>query len=410
MTRPSASQATMPRQLFFQTDEQRTALARQRFFDEGTRPTGLVPEAVLQSWQRCTTARHHPGEMVSFEQVTRSRAHASLNRNRQLLQASNLELHHMEAALSGTDCRVLLTDAHGVVIHATETPQASLQPLLNTASRVGVNIAESHIGTNAPGIVVRTGAACTVTGAEHFFQCLQSVHCAAAPIRDIHGQLAGVLDVSIEAGRFQFDAATVVGMYATTIENRLLQLQSTEHLVLHFQASPALLDTPLEALAGIDATGRVLWLNGAARRLTGCQMEGQPTAETVFGAPLGWLLGLPRQRNTQTLHLPSGLGVWMKGHMTRSDGADFRHAVAVSQSGVTASPPAPENPVAEPPAEASATGTVSRSTLVDHSQRLIESTLAQFGGNIAKAARALGVSRGMLYRRLHKGRPPTAGG
>jgi transcriptional regulator of acetoin/glycerol metabolism len=409
-------QATTPRQLFFQTAEQRTALARQRFFDEGTRPSGLVGEAVIQSWLRCASARQRPGDMVSFEQVTRSRAHASLNRNRQLLQAGNLELTHMEAALAGTDCRVLLTDAQGVVIHATQLPPTSQQPLLKTASRVGVNIAESHIGTNAPGIVVRTGEACTVTGAEHFFQCLQSIHCAAAPIRDIHGQLAGVLDVSIEAGQFHFDAASVVGMYATTIENRLLQLQSVEHLVLHFQASPTLLGTPMEALAGVDASGRVLWLNGAARRLTGCRMEGRHMVDEVFGTTLDRLLALPRQSQVQTQHLPNGLGVWMKGSLTTRDGADFKHGVAVSRS----APPAPVEPLSvatdAPEAQAApiaaamdAVGdAVSQATLLDHKQRLIETTLAACGGNIAKAARALGVSRGMLYRRLQKARVPES--
>ncbi|WP_137920002.1 helix-turn-helix domain-containing protein [Hydrogenophaga sp. 2FB] len=396
-------QANTPRQLFFQTAEQRTALARQLFFDEGTRPSGLIGEAVIQSWLRCASAHHRPSEVVAFEQVTRSRAHASLNRNRQLLEAGHLELHNMEAALAGTDCRVLLTDAQGVVIHATELPQVSHQPLLKTASRVGVNIAESHIGTNAPGVVVRTGEACTVTGAEHFFQCLQTIHCAAAPIRDIHGQLAGVLDVSIEAGRFQFDAASVVGMYATTIENHLLQLQSVEHLVLHFQASPTLLGTPMEALAGIDSHGRVLWLNGVGRRLTGCQMEGRPTVGEVFGAPLEHLLALPRQAHAHTLHLPNGLGVWMKGTLTASDGADFRHAVALSV-------PPPTVPVVEPAAptpEPDVEQVSAHATLLDHKQRLIETTLAACGGNIAKAARALGVSRGMLYRRLQKTREPV---
>lgn len=417
MPHTATGQATTPRQLFFQTPEQRTALARQLFFDEGTRPSGLVGEAVIQSWLRCASAHHQPPDRVSFEQVTRSRAHASLNRNRQLLQAGNLELNNMEAALSGTDCRVLLTDAQGVVIHATQLPQTSQQPLLKTASRVGVNIAEGHIGTNAPGIVVRTGEACTVTGAEHFFQCLQSLHCAAAPIRDIHGQLAGVLDVSIEAGRFHFDAASVVGMYATTIENRLLQLQSVEHLVLHFQASPTLLGTPLEALAGIDASGRVLWLNGAGRRLTGCRMEGRPTVDEVFGAPLDRLLALPRQNHVHTQHLPNGLGVWMKGTLTASDGADFKHAVAMSRPASHTPTPPPTAP-AEPEHVAVAVATepdmhaapgAARATLLDHEQRLIEITLAECGGNIAKAARALGVSRGMLYRRLQKEKAPDAG-
>jgi transcriptional regulator of acetoin/glycerol metabolism len=401
MPQTSTGRQHAPHQLFFRTAEQRTALARQQFFDEGARPSGLVGEAVIQSWLRCCKARQDPGERVSFEQVTRSRAHATLNRNRQLMQAGNHELNHMEEALSGTDCRVLLTDAHGVIIHATELTPTAGQPLLKTASRVGVNIAETHIGTTAPGIVVRSGEACTVAGAEHFFQCLQGLHCAAAPIHDIHGQLAGVLDISVEGGPFHFDAASVVGLYATTIENRLLQLQSVEHLVLHFQASPTLLDTPLEALAGIDASGRVLWLNAVARRLTGCTAQGQPMVEDVFGATLGWLLGLPRQTSVQTLHLPHGLGVWIKGRLTAPDGADFKHAVPVSRPTPQA-PVQPQLQAAIPEAESD--NTASRSTLVDHSQRLIESTLAQCGGNIAKAARALGVSRGMLYRRLQKAR------
>lgn len=402
-------QANTPRQLFFQTTEQRTALARQRFFDEGTRPSGLVGEAVIQSWLRCTSAHQQPTDLVSFEQVTRSRAHASLNRNRQLLQAGNLELNHMEAALAGTDCRVLLTDAQGVIIHATQLPAPREHPLLKTASRVGVNLTEGQVGTNAPGIVVRTGEACTVTGAEHFFQCLQTLHCAAAPIRDIHGQLAGVLDVSIEAGRFHFDAASVVGMYATTIENRLLQLQSVEHLVLHFQASPTMLGTPMEALAGIDAGGRVLWLNGAGRRLTGCRMEERHTVDEVFGVALERLLALSRHPQAQTLRLPNGLGVWMTGTLTASDGADFKHAVAVSQAAPLAAEAAPL-PAADTPAPApeATHESTPQATLLDHKQRLIESTLAACGGNIAKAARALGVSRGMLYRRLQKAQAPDA--
>jgi transcriptional regulator of acetoin/glycerol metabolism len=414
MPQPASTRSHATHQPFFQTPDQRTALARQRFFEEGVRPSGLVSESVLQSWLRCCTAHLQPTDSVSFEAVSRSRAHASLNRNRQLLQAGNTELGHMEAALGGTDCRVLLTDAQGVIIHATDLPQANGQPLLRAASRVGVNIAESHIGTSAPGIVVRTGEACSVAGGEHFHQCLQGLYCAAAPIHDIHGQLAGVLDVSVEGGSFSFDAAAVVSTYATTIENRLLQLQSTGQLLLHFQASPTFLDTPLEALAGISPNGRVLWLNGAGRRLTGCHMEDQPTVNSVFGTSIGHLMDLHRQKRIQTLRLPNGLGVWIKGRLSGGDGADFNHAVAVE--GMPAAPPdghrgqaktallaAPSVPIADDPvADAHVTSPLAHATLVDHSQRLIEVTLAECGGNIAKAARALGVSRGMLYRRLHK--------
>ncbi len=381
------------RQLFFAEPAQRTSLARERFFEEGQRPSGLVDEAVFQSWLRCCSAHRHPGEAVSFEPVSRSRVHSSLGRNRDLLQASHPELGHMEAALGGTDCRVLLTDDQGVIIHATPSGGRRTQPLLDVASRVGVNIAEGHVGTNAPGIVARTGQACTVSGAEHFFDCLQAMHCAAAPIRDIHGRLAGVLDISVESQAFPFDAAAVVASYATTIENRLLLLQSAEHLVLCFQASPSLLGTPLEALAGIDRSGQLVWLNAAARRLTGCDDPTGSGAVSVFGATAEQLMALSRNASARIWRLPNGLGIWIRGRAPLGNGVDFRHAVALPLA------PAPSGDQRTEPATPRAT---QPATLLDHSQRLIETTLAEHDGNIARAARALGVSRGMLYRRLRR--------
>jgi sigma-54 dependent transcriptional regulator, acetoin dehydrogenase operon transcriptional activator AcoR len=389
-----------PRQLFFQTPEQRTALARQQFFEEGTRPSGLVGEAVIQSWMRCASAHQEPTRLVGFEHVSRSREHASLNRNRQLLEACQQEVGNMETALGGTDCRVLLTDARGLVIHATPQSSAKDQPLMHAASRIGVNLAEHTIGTSAPGIVLSTGNACSVAGAEHYFQCLQPLHCAAAPIRDIHGQLAGVLDVTVEAGRFHFDAASMVGMYATTIENRLLQLQSGDHLVLHFQVSSSLLGTPLEALAGVDPAGRVLWLNGVGRRLTGCHVFQQPMAEALFGTTVDALLDLHRRDKTRSLTLPNGLGVWIRGSLKTGDGADFNHAVALAQP--LAQQAHPKGPCAEADKDGEGAALHPQTTLNDHNQHLFDSTLARCGGNIAKAARTLGVSRGRLYRHLQR--------
>lgn len=396
--------------LFFQTTEQRTALARQRFFEEGERPSGLVNEAVIQSWMRCTAARRDAQRPVSFDPVTRSRMHACLTRNRQLLQAGNEELEQLATALSGTNCRVLLTDAQGVVIHASAPLGSAPQPLMRVASRVGVNLAESEIGTTAPGVVARVAQACTVHGGEHFHAMLQRLHCAAAPIRDVHGRLAGVLDLSIEGSPFGFDAAALVGLYASTIENRLLRLQSPAHLVLQFQATPKVLDTPLEALAGVDAAGRLAWLNPVAQRLTGADAALQPFAIDVFGVPLAALLSLHREHVPRALRLPNGLTVWMRAHVGRADGVDFNRAVT---SGRPASDPAPAMPVAT---DAHTGNAMQRdgatdgdaATLDHHRDRVISDTLAACGGNIARAARQLGVSRGLLYRRLRAQRGDAA--
>ncbi len=354
---PQTLAAAVPHQLFFQTAQQRTALARQLFFDEGARPSGLVGEAVIQSWLRCTAAHASPSADVAFDPVTASRLHATLSRNRKLITAARQELDSLEATLASTGCRVLLTDAKGVLLHATHNPLASQQPVLKIACRVGVNIAESHVGTTAPGIVVKTGEACTVTGAEHFYDCLQGFECAAAPIHDIHGRLAAVLDLSTEARSFGFDAASVVGLYATSIENRLLQAQSSDHLVLSFQANPALLDTPLEALAGVTSDGTVAWLNGVATRLTGSRGEAPPQrVESLFHLSLQQVLQWVRAPEPRAARLPNGLGVWVRARLQACDGVDFKHAAAVAPVRLAPVQPPPPGPALAPANTAASPG------------------------------------------------------
>jgi transcriptional regulator of acetoin/glycerol metabolism len=84
-------------------------------------------------------------------------------------------------------------------------------------------VVSEAVGTTAPGIVARTGKQASVQGAEHISESVHFMHCAAAPIRDIHGNLAGVLDMASEGIAFNFDAASVVGLYDASIENRLRQ-------------------------------------------------------------------------------------------------------------------------------------------------------------------------------------------
>ena len=402
--------ADAPRQLFASTPAQRVALARQQFFEEGVRPSGLVGEAVIQSWLRCSRTHADRQRIVPFDAVTPSRLHATLARNRELLEVAGQELAQMENMLAGTDCRVILTDREGVVVHVTDQPAAAHQPVLRKTARVGVNISERIVGTTAPGIVASTGQACTVDGAEHYFDVLCHMQCAAAPIRDVNGQLAGVLDLTAEARRFGFDAASMVALYATTIENRLLQAQSRDHLILRFQASPTLLGTPLEALAGITPDGTIAWLNNAGARLLGRLPEAAHgrDVECLLGHDLASLLRLGRRDAAQPLRLASGLGVWVQAHLKGADGADFRHAVAMPGE---AAPIGIERGAQAMAVEVGAGGNDSApvahaaqaahaETLRAHSRKLIEDTLAAHGGNVSQAARQLNVSRGTLYRRL----------
>lgn len=419
MTSSALNTQGLPPQPFFHTPEQRAALARQRFFEEGMRPSGLVSEAVIQSWARSRKLGHQCNKRPAVDPVSRSTLSAALNRNRELLHAANLELLQLEASLAGTLCRVLLTDDTGVIVHVTSQAQEAGQQVLNQAVRMGVNLAEGHVGTTAPGIVVHTGTASTVLAAEHYYTLFQNVRCAAAPIRDVHGRLAGVLDLSTESRAFGFDAASVVGLFATSIENRLLQAQSRDHVVLRFQATPALLGTPLEGLAGVSPQGQVVWINGAGRSLLGRTNPQPASVNELLGLDMQQLLDLCTRERAQVLQLPSGLGIWVRASLHGDDGVDFSHAVCfqsrIEPAAVPASADAPPaGPAGEVrPATAQAPSVPDAdesdrkvvSSLAEAQHCLIDSALKANHGNVAKTARQLGVSRGLLYRHLGKTPP-----
>jgi transcriptional regulator of acetoin/glycerol metabolism len=318
------------------------------------------------------------------------------------LDASADELVRLETMLAGTACRAMLTDATGVVVHATRSTSTHAQSL-HLASRVGVNLAEENVGTTAPGIVVRTGQPCTVRSAEHFFDCMQIIQCAAAPIRDIHQQIAGVLNMSIESQSFGFDAASMVALHATSIENRLLQAQSREHIVVRLQALPTLLGTPMEGLAGVNSDGMVTWVNGAAARLLGVLQVGPWTQlNEVFGLESQELAALTRRAAPTRHQLPNGLAVWLLAHMQSADGATEVFSLGSHQEG--------EPATAEP--EPATTALVDMTPALPISLRasdeqLVGRTLAKYGGNVSKTARARGVSRGLVYRHVNRLRPAT---
>jgi transcriptional regulator of acetoin/glycerol metabolism len=417
--------------LFFNSRTERLALARRRYFEEGLLPSGIVSDAVYQSWARCQRLHDGPGAKVSFQPVSTSRAHLALQKNRDLVHAWLEELPQLQSVLGATSCAAMLTDATGVLIGATCVGR-SHERIMPIATRTGVNLCEEAVGTTAPGVAARTGRPVSVDGAEHFFDEVKAMHCAAAPIHDTRGQLVGVLDISSEVIPFSFDATSVVGLYAAAIENRLFISQSNPHLVVRFQVDSMLLDSRFVALVGIDIDGRLAWMNGAAARLLGLPPADRgpkrSSVEEALGASIAQLASLPRA-GSALLQLANGLMVWARSEMRAADGhrdlvhgvEAFREPDRAAAPAAAASPPVSTassdqeamaegliaNVCEEPGVEAAPTGPEASPDAEDRSVRLrecgnelIDRTLENYGGNVTKAAEKLGVSRGLIYRRL----------
>lgn len=414
-----------PASPFFSTRLQVVELARRRYFEDGVPPAGAISDAVFQSWARCQRLHDDPHGRVEFQPVTASRTQLALQRNRSLHEAWLAELPHLQMLLGTTSCAAMLTDGSGVLIGATCTgrPHESLMPV---ATRVGVDLSEEAVGTTAPGVVVRTGQPVCVLGSEHFFEGVRQMHCAAVPIRDTRGCVAGVLDISSEAIAFGFDATSVVGHFASAIENRLLVAQARAQLILRLQIAPALLDSAAVGLVGIDMDGRIAWLNGMACRLLGMPAldyeRELPLAESVLGSSFSRLASLPRH-GAGVVPLANGLALWARSEIQGGEARTDHVQVPLHgmPDGVVDAPvPGPAFDVSQPPlpsatqeaaippplrTEAAAVGLPEDCpgpTVKGIHHDLLHRTLLACGGNLSEAARRLGVSRGWVYRRMRE--------
>jgi sigma-54 dependent transcriptional regulator, acetoin dehydrogenase operon transcriptional activator AcoR len=374
-----AGHTGLPARPFFNTPAQRTALARQRFFEDGERPTGLVPEPVIQSWLHCMALGRAPQQRASLDPVSRGRRSEVLARSHALLEAAGPELDHLDDMLAGTPVKALLADRHGMIVRATPVRPEDGR-LLRSSCQVGRDMGEALLGTTAPGITARTGQACTVLGGEHFLDEVQVMHCTAAPIHNARGELVGVLDLSVESRPFGFDAASLVRMTAVAIENRLLLHQARQDVILRFQTHPSLIGTPLEGIAAVTSGGDIAWLNATGGKLVVPERgaAGTTSVEALFGMDLPSLLAHCGGTRPLRVPAPSGLRLWLTVRVQPGE-SPARPALARAE-------PAPAQP-----------------TLKDSSRQRIDAALAEHGGNIASTARALGVSRGLIYRHLARG-------
>ncbi|MCL4771159.1 MAG: Fis family transcriptional regulator [Burkholderiaceae bacterium] len=394
---------------FPNTAHERTARARALFFEHGERPSGLVGEAVIQSWLRCVRAWPDPRKAVALDPVSTSRIHAARERGRALLDAAQAPVQAMERAIGGTGAHVLLTNADGVVLYATPSPTGS-RTLTRRIGRPGVNAAEGCLGTNAPAVVLATGQACLVTAAEHYFDALREMHCAAAPIRDASGALAAVLNVSVEGRAFAFNPGAIVGLYATVIENALLQALARDQLVLQFQTQPGLLGSPLQALAAVASDGTLAWCNDSAAHLLGCdaRLPRPMDVSAVLGLPLSQLESLTRQTQPRELRLINGIRVWVSARLGAVGAPQATALGSAPVAPAVRATPMPQQAVEPAPADARDNDGQGdgehAATLRMRNLQLIHETLTQQRGNVQRTARILGISRSTLYRRLNESR------
>ena len=343
-----------------------------------------------QSWQRCfqfglmPSARRPSDDHVLGSENLRIR----IEQREQLIRTAIPTLDYLHALIAGTGGVVILADHQGVIVHSVGDPT-----FLHRADRVllrpGASWLERHRGTNAIGTALHEGRAVAVNGAEHFFEENGFLSCTASPIRGPDGRTLGVLDISSDQRSHHPHTLGLVRTSVRAIERQLFaQAETGETLKATCHPSPAGLGSMAEGLLHLDETGLITAMDTVAMGWLGLQQQdiGQIRLPQLFPMmfPLDWkaVFDQALRQGTFSLELKTLQGRSLAFRLDAS-GWRSRRPAANSTALVTEDEP----------------GTTE---LREVSRRTVEQTLLDTHGNIAAAARRLGISRSTLYRHLKR--------
>jgi transcriptional regulator of acetoin/glycerol metabolism len=351
----------------------RIAQARQLALQEGAPlANGLVEPWIAQSWQRCLSQGLRPQQTVNFEAVSTSVMRRAAESNRTLVQAARPILKQLGHALADTRYFAILTNDNGVVIDTDGAIDRS-DRRADLVTRVGVNLSEPCVGTTAIGAALRELQPVWLHRGEHFFNDTSVYSCAGAPLFGPDGRCVGMLDLTGVEAAERPELRHLATHAARRIENALL-LQRAHRLLLRLNWPGLPLGDDADGLITLDADGRVCAANRAARQLLpmlntqGMELHGRD----LFAMP--WDMLFDKARQGQVLEVPLWSGLRLQA----------RPELAGHAAGSTRA----SNPTLP---------------LRDVETSLIRQAVEDARGNVAQAARNLGISRATVYRKLGAG-------
>ncbi len=331
---------------------------------------------IARSWQRCLALGHEPERAVAFEPVERPARSRLAQEHAGLLAAARPQLQQVGAAVAPLGYFALLTNAHGVVIEVAGRVDHG-DPHALALARVGVDLSERQVGTTAIGAALSEQAPVWLHRGEHFFRSNSVYSCAGAPIFAPHGDCIGMLDLTGVLVAERPELRHLAAQAARRISDRLV-LATGHALQLRLAWAPgweAADRTEPHGLVCLDADGQVTGSNEAARQmLPALRQAGARSlhASELFALPWTSLFDLDARREPTLVPLWSGLRVQLSAQRAGASRTPARGGALP--------------------------------TLRALEDELIHQAVREARGNVQEAARALGLSRATLYRRLALGR------
>jgi transcriptional regulator of acetoin/glycerol metabolism len=353
--------------------------------DRRTLPAGWIAPWVERSWQRCLHLGLSPQQTIVFDTVSPQQMQRTADANQRLVQTARPILENLGRAIVNTRYFAILTNRDGVVVDTSGAIDRS-DPRADLITRIGTDLSERSVGTTAIGTALNELQPVWLHRGEHFFASTAVYSCAGAPLLGPDGACVGMLDLTGIDAVERPELKHLVTQTASRIENALVLAQA-HSLMVRLNWPGNTLGSEADGIVCLDADGWITAANPIARQMVPQLGTSHRTAEPtttrpapvhvseVFGIAFELLFDA-MHRSDPVLDIPLWNGLRLQ-------------ALPVG--------PAHESQTLHADQRSSARGGI---PLRDIETALIRKAVDQARGNVAQAARALGISRATVYRKL----------
>ncbi len=364
---------------------QQIALTRQAVLHDGKAMTDNGGQSWIErSWQRALASGKRPDQAVIFDVISPSAMRRVHDEHHALVRTARPVLESLGQAIASTRYFAILTDAQGVVVDAQGAIDRS-DRRADLITRIGTDLSERALATTAISAALTELQPVWLHRGEHFFDTNSVYSCAGAPLFGTDGKCIGMLDLTGIETAERPELKHLVAQSARSIENALTlsHLKSAQDLLVRLNWPGRSLGDETDGLVCLNADGYVTAANQMARLMLPQlmpQLPQQPLhASDLFALSPDMLFEAARKpRQTNALEVPLWTGLRL-------------HALPVA--GGQAAPMHVRPTIA----------THAPQPLKDIETALIRKAVEDASGNVMQAAKALGISRATVYRRLGSG-------
>lgn len=150
---------------------------------------------LLKSHEKCYNLGLSPDLVYSKKIIKDEDVLNKINDNKELIIVATPFMNKLYQIVKGSNYFVVLTDAEGCILNVIGD-QEILKEAFELKMILGAYMNEENIGTNAMSIALNENIPIQISGNDHYIKAYHRWTCSAAPIKNVYGEIVGVLDIT----------------------------------------------------------------------------------------------------------------------------------------------------------------------------------------------------------------------